>query len=247
MNLRRSKITDTHRDVSRTLLPISCRLFLKRLKLSSVKTILFTAAISIFVEKDFGIMDPINIIIGINIIALFGANVGGAKKGLKSSISQVRERSKTYLQQAPPWLATFVLLVSIIWLFPIGAITYTLEYNVFRMPALIVYLICSWLQVLSYKQLGENYSQEIVIFKNHKLVQSGLYRIVRHPQYALQIITDVALTIALINYVAAPFVIAEIPLFIMRSSFEDKLMQRTFPEEFEKYKSKTGFMIPFIG
>ncbi len=192
-------------------------------------------------------MDPINIIIGINIIALFGANVGGAKKGLKSSISQVRERSKTYLQQAPPWLATFVLLLSIIWLFPIGAITYLPEHDKFRIPAVIIYLMCSWLQVISYKELGDNYSQEIVIFKNHKLVQSGLYRIIRHPQYTLQIVTDVALTVALINYVAAPFVIAEIPLFILRASFEDKLMQRTFPEDFEKYKSKTGFMIPFIG
>lgn len=192
-------------------------------------------------------MDPINIIIGINIIALFGANVGGAKKGLKSSISQVRERSKTYLQQAPPWLATFVLLLSIIWVFPIGAIDYVPQYMKFRLPALVIYIACSWLQVLAYRQLGDNYSQEIVIFRNHKLVQSGLYRIIRHPQYALQIITDVALTVALINYVAVPFVIAEIPLFIMRASFEDKLMQRTFPDEFEKYKSKSGFMLPFIG
>ena len=192
-------------------------------------------------------MDPINIIIGINIIALFGANVGGAKKGLKSSISQVRERSKTRLQQGPPWLATFVLLLAIIWLFPIGAINYLPQYAEFRVPALIIYLICSWLQILAYKQLGDNYSQEIVIFKNHKLVQSGLYRIIRHPQYTLQIITDIALIVALINYVAAPFVIAEIPLFIMRASFEDELMHRTFHEEFEKYKSKTGFMIPFIG
>jgi protein-S-isoprenylcysteine O-methyltransferase Ste14 len=192
-------------------------------------------------------MDPINIIIGINIVALFGANVGGAKKGLKSSISQVKERSKTFLQQVPPWLATFVLLISIIWLFPIGAIAYLPEYDKFRIPALVIYVICSWLQVLSYKQLGDNYSQEIVVFRYHKLVQSGLYRVVRHPQYALQIITDIALTVALINYVAVPFVIAEIPLFIMRASFEDKLMQRTFPDEFEKYKSKSGFMLPFIG
>ena len=192
-------------------------------------------------------MDPINIIIGINIIALFGANVGGAKKGLKSSISQVRERSKTKLQQAPPYLATFVLLLAIIWLFPIGAIDYLPQYLKFRVPALVIYLAFSWIQVLAYRQLGDNYSQEIVIFKNHKLVQSGLYRIIRHPQYTAQIITDIALITALMNYVAIPFVVAEIPLFVMRASFEDKLMRRIFPDDFESYKSKTGFMIPFIG
>jgi protein-S-isoprenylcysteine O-methyltransferase Ste14 len=137
--------------------------------------------------------------------------------------------------------------LAIIWLFPIGAISYHPEYATFRLPTAGIYIVCSWLQVLAYKQLGDSYSQEIVIFRNHTLVQKGLYGIVRHPQYALQIITDVALVVALINYVAAPFVLAEIPLFIMRASFEDKLMQRTFPEEYTNYKSKTGFMIPFIG
>ena len=42
-------------------------------------------------------MDPINIIVGLNIIASFGANLTGAKKGLKSTVTPVKERPKTYL------------------------------------------------------------------------------------------------------------------------------------------------------
>ena len=46
-------------------------------------------------------MDPINIFTGLNIIAAFVANLGGAKKGLRSSVVGTKEKPKTYLQSVP--------------------------------------------------------------------------------------------------------------------------------------------------
>jgi len=53
-------------------------------------------------------MDPINIIILLNIIATFGANVTGAKRGLKSTVSEIKEKPKTFLQKFPPWFQCFL-------------------------------------------------------------------------------------------------------------------------------------------
>ena len=50
-------------------------------------------------------MDPVNIIILLNVIGTFGANVTGAKRGLKSTVSEIKEKPKTFLQKFPPMLS----------------------------------------------------------------------------------------------------------------------------------------------
>ena len=62
-------------------------------------------------------MDPINIIIGLNIIATFGANVGAAKKGIKDKVGVFKDKPKTYLQTLPLMLSIFSLLVLIVSVF----------------------------------------------------------------------------------------------------------------------------------
>ncbi|MEJ2504879.1 MAG: isoprenylcysteine carboxylmethyltransferase family protein [Ignavibacteriaceae bacterium] len=135
-------------------------------------------------------MDPINIIVGLNIIATFGANVSGAKKGLKSKIGATKEKPKTYLQRLPVILSTLTLIGLIISVFQIGTLEYKLDYNLIRYIGLAVYLVFSWVQVWAFKSLGENYSQDILIKKDHQLVKKGPFRIVRHPQYLSQILID---------------------------------------------------------
>lgn len=65
-------------------------------------------------------MDPINIIILLNIIATFGANVTGAKRGLKSKVSEIKEKPKTNLQKFPPVISMLSLVALIIAVFQIG-------------------------------------------------------------------------------------------------------------------------------
>ncbi|PIW70317.1 MAG: hypothetical protein COW08_02510 [Ignavibacteriales bacterium CG12_big_fil_rev_8_21_14_0_65_30_8] len=189
-------------------------------------------------------MDPINIIIGLNIIATLGANVSGAKKGLKSKISVAKEKPQTYLQKTPLLISTLTLIVLIISLFQIGTLEYTDEYNILRIVALVAYIMFSWLQIWAYKSLGENYSQEILIFRTHKIVNKGLYRVIRHPQYLSQIIIDFAAAFATLSYILLPLAIIQLPILILRASFEEKLLEKHLKQDFIDYKSKTSFIFP---
>ncbi len=191
-------------------------------------------------------MDPINIIAGLNLVATFGANITGAKKSFKTTVGASKEKPKTYLQKFPLLLATLTLIGLILGIFQIGTFTYTDNNISLRLAGLIVYIIFSWLQIWSYRTLGESYSQEIVILKNHKLVTSGPFKLIRHPQYLSQILMDIGAGIATLSYIVIPLAIIQIPFVIMRAILEEKLLSKHI-KEFSEYKSKSGFMIPFIG
>jgi protein-S-isoprenylcysteine O-methyltransferase Ste14 len=191
-------------------------------------------------------MDPINIIAGLNLVATFGANFTGAKKSLRSTIGASKEKPKTFLQKFPLILATLTLIGLILGIFQIGTFDYTDSNMTLRLTGLILYLIFSWIQIWAYRTLGESYSQEIVIFKNHKLVTSGPFKIIRHPQYLSQIIMDLGAGIATLSYIVIPLAVIQIPFVIMRASLEEKLLSKHI-KEFAEYKNKSGFMIPFIG
>jgi protein-S-isoprenylcysteine O-methyltransferase Ste14 len=194
-------------------------------------------------------MDPINIIILLNIIGTFGANVTGAKRGLKSKVSEIKDKPKTFLQKFPPILSMLSLVALILAVFQIGTLNYESfkDYNAMRYAGLIVYLVFSWIQVWSFKSLGDNYSQDIMIKKNHELVTNGPFKIIRHPQYLCQIVLDLGVTAATFSYLVGIFALIEIPIYIMRASLEDKLLGKYFSEKFSDYKKKSGFMFPFIG
>jgi protein-S-isoprenylcysteine O-methyltransferase Ste14 len=121
------------------------------------------------------------------------------------------------------------------------------EHNAIRLIGLPVYLIFSWIQVWSFKSLGDNYSQDIVIKKDHQLVTTGPFRYIRHPQYFSQILINIGGTAATVSYVLGILTLIEIPIYIMRALLEDKMLAKHFAEQFSAYKKKSGFMIPFIG
>jgi protein-S-isoprenylcysteine O-methyltransferase Ste14 len=191
-------------------------------------------------------MDPINIIAGLNLLATFGANFTGAKKSLRSTVGNSKEKPKTYLQKFPLLLATLTLISAILGIFQVGTFTYSTGNFTIRLVGLFLYLIFSWMQVWAYRTLGENYSQEIVILKNHRLVTSGPFRIIRHPQYLSQILMDLGAGIATLSYIVIPLAVIQIPFVIMRANLEEKLLEKHL-KEFSEYKNKSGFMIPFIG
>lgn len=192
-------------------------------------------------------MDPINIIIGLNLIATFGANVGAAKKGIKDKVGVFKDKPKTYLQSLPLVLSAITLIILIVSLFQIGTFEYKTDNQTIRIIGLIFYLIFSWIQIWSTKALGDNFSQDIAIKKDHQLVTTGPFKIIRHPQYLSQILIDIGGAAATLSFVLVPLALIQIPLLFMRASFEDKLLEKHFGDHFRNYKKKSGQIFPYIG
>ncbi|PKL82872.1 MAG: hypothetical protein CVV24_07895 [Ignavibacteriae bacterium HGW-Ignavibacteriae-3] len=194
--------------------------------------------------------NAINILVAINLIVSMSANMSGAKKGLKTSITKVVERPVSILQKYPPNIAALVLILTILSIFKVGSLSGEDESGLLsiRIAGLLMFVVFSWLQVKAYKSLGDSYSQDVVIMKGHKLKKDGIYKLIRHPQYISQLLSDLGAGMALLSYTILPVVLLiEIPLFVMRARMEDKLLQKHFGDEFNSYKNRSGFMFPFVG
>jgi protein-S-isoprenylcysteine O-methyltransferase Ste14 len=58
---------------------------------------------------------------------------------------------------------------------------------------------------------------------------------------------DLGAAFALLSYIILPIALLEIPFLILRANLEEKLLAKYFKNEFEDYKKKSGFLLPFIG
>jgi protein-S-isoprenylcysteine O-methyltransferase Ste14 len=193
-------------------------------------------------------MDAINIISGIALLLSIVANSSATKGGLKKAVSRSEIRPKTYLQKTPLNVSALVLVLQILGLFQIGTLEYQNEYLVHRIVGLVVFSVFSWLQVKSFKNLKQFYTQELSLQKTHQLVVTGIHKRIRHPQYICQIIGDIGLGVALLGYLIIPIVIlVELPLFFLRAKKEEEMMLNFFGDDYKEYKKKSGFVIPFVG
>lgn len=187
----------------------------------------------------------INLIVVINIVLTFSANIPIASFSFKKKLQPVLTKAKSFLQNTPKFVSASIFLLIIAGLFGIGRIEIEdHNLNILRTFSALIYSLFSWIQIYSAKQLGEFYSPDIVIYKNHKVVDKGLYRLIRHPFYFSQIMQDLFAGIALANWIILLMTIAfEIPLYIARANLEEKLMTNNL-KDYPVYQKKVGKWFP---
>lgn len=92
--------------------------------------------------------------------------------------------------------------------------------------------------------LGKNWGNQIKIYDEHKLVKSGMYKVVRHPLYATIILMFIGSCIVYQNIAAFLSVtIIFIPFMIYRIKQEEVLLTKYFPE-YKEYQDETGMLFP---
>lgn len=97
-----------------------------------------------------------------------------------------------------------------------------------------------------HQELGRYFSSRLVIRKGHMLVQSGPYRLVRHPMYTSYLLLFLAAFLITENWLLGFTGMAVIfSLMTLRIGREEALLWEHFGEEYERYRQTTGMFLPF--
>ncbi len=94
--------------------------------------------------------------------------------------------------------------------------------------------------------LHKFYSSTLIIRKDHKLIQHGIYKYIRHPIYFGTTLVFLGLPLcvgSLFGFVTMALVI---PLFLNRIRMEEELLTEEFGAEYERYRETSRKLIPFI-
>lgn len=96
--------------------------------------------------------------------------------------------------------------------------------------------------------LKANWSPSLELYEGHTLITSGIYRTIRHPMYGSLLLQNIAQLLLLQNWIAGPIsIVLFIPLYIFRSSAEEKMLMERFGDQYREYKKATGGILPKHG
>jgi protein-S-isoprenylcysteine O-methyltransferase len=118
----------------------------------------------------------------------------------------------------------------------------------------VVYTAALWLFALgvllrfySIIYLGRFFTPTVAISADHRLIDSGPYRFIRHPTYTgfLMILVGLGLSFANIGSLLIIFV----PVFaciLWRIRIEEQALVEAFGEQYRSYMHRTKRLLPFI-
>ena len=112
---------------------------------------------------------------------------------------------------------------------------------------LALFCVSLWLRICAIKTLGQYWSLNLEIRKDHQLVREGIYQYMRHPAYSAIMLEVVAIPVvgnAWFTLMLSVFLY--IPLLLARWSVEEKEMVGKFGEQYETYRERVPAFWPAL-
>ncbi len=102
-----------------------------------------------------------------------------------------------------------------------------------------------WLFWRSHADLGDNWSVTLEVRRDHVLVDSGVYRTIRHPMYASFFLMAIGQALLLHDWVAGPAALLAVTvLYVARKPHEEAMLVEQFGDAYRTYMDSTGGIVP---
>lgn len=148
-------------------------------------------------------------------------------------------------------LSYFRLLIPLGMLLAFGV--YCSDYGSFTAPhwtlilGIGLYLLGMLLRWYAVWRLKHFFTVQLAIQKDHRLIQTGLFKYIRHPSYLGMLTYFLGLGLIMHNFLSL-FIMLVFAWLAIRSRIraEEKLLLLHFGEEYLQYQKSTKRLIPFI-
>lgn len=126
--------------------------------------------------------------------------------------------------------------------FPSGALAHGRAFALFGSVLFACGLALRWWAIIV---LGRFFTVDVTIAKDHELVESGPFRVVRHPSYTGLLLAFVGFALSVGNWAA--FLVIVIPIlaaFIYRMDIEERALTAGLGDRYVDYMRRTKRLIP---
>jgi protein-S-isoprenylcysteine O-methyltransferase Ste14 len=126
----------------------------------------------------------------------------------------------------------------------IGRIYY---WNTFFALGTIMIIFGLIIRITAIMTLKQHFTYTVTKIENHELIESGLYRSIRHPGYLGQMIIFIGTSVSLSNWLSVLSMIIPVVFgFIYRINVEEKFMIEQMGEKYIDYQKRTKKLFPTI-
>ena len=123
----------------------------------------------------------------------------------------------------------------------------TYAYNYINFIGLVLIIIGFIIRITAIRQLGKQFTATVQIVKEHQLINTGLYAILRHPSYTGALITFIGCPLWLGVYYSIFIVASCMTLaYYLRIKAEEELLNKAFGSEYANYSKKTWRLFPYV-
>lgn len=194
------------------------------------------------VIKKIGLEQTIIYVVIILGIILIYARVFKNFKDAKKQRNNKKKEVKSIVETAS--MTSFFIIIWLVISFRIGTFSY---HNIYlNILFLIIYIIGVIFNLLGRYYLGHNWGNNVIIYNDHTLVKTGVYKIVRHPLYASIIWMIYSVGFLCQNYLVIILnTIVFIPFMHYRAKQEERELLQVF-NEYSGYVNNTGMFFPKI-
>jgi protein-S-isoprenylcysteine O-methyltransferase Ste14 len=175
---------------------------------------------------------------------------GGAVSFLRLDLHPLRKGNSPAGSQTVFLLTLAGASLFLIWFLPLADRRQILTFTRTRFwPEVGLGLCCSGIVVrlLALMKLGRQFSAYVTLQDEHQLVQSGIYRRIRHPLYLSLLLAAPGFALIFSSLLVWPILMVTAAFVAGRIRQEDRLLASRFGIEFEKYRRRAGRLLPRIG
>jgi len=116
-----------------------------------------------------------------------------------------------------------------------------------RIFGVMLILAGLWIRHSAMQTLAAYFTYQVEIQEKHRLVETGLYRYIRHPGYLGQLLVFLGIGLAMANWITVLGLF--LPVFVAfswRMRVEEAALQARFTGQYEAYRKRSWRLIPWI-
>jgi protein-S-isoprenylcysteine O-methyltransferase Ste14 len=123
---------------------------------------------------------------------------------------------------------------------------WTLDGDTIRWLGIVLFAAGGALRIWPVFVLGHRFSGLVAIQREHSLVTSSVYGVIRHPSYLGLLVNSLGWALAFRSVIGVLLVACTIPPLLARIRSEETLLKSQFGNEYEIYRARTSRLIPWL-